>query len=58
VPLAAGVFFFGWRALAVTGLSVGTCIALESLYYAVRRSPALFRSNTSRLCNGGGSKNI
>ena len=30
-PLAAGVAFFGWRALWVTGLSVLGCVATESL---------------------------
>jgi len=40
-PLAAGVVFFGWRALLVTGLSIGGCVAVESLFCHVRRSPAM-----------------
>ncbi len=40
-PLAAGVVFFGWRALAITALSVGGCMAVESAYYRVTRTPAL-----------------
>ncbi len=40
-PLAAGVVFFGWRALLVAALSVLGCVATEALYYRVRRTPAL-----------------
>ena len=40
-PLAAGVVFFGWRALAITALSVGGCMAVEGAYYRVTRTPAL-----------------
>lgn len=41
VPLAAGVVFFGWRALLVAILSVAGCVATESVYYRVTRTPAL-----------------
>ncbi len=41
VPLAAGVVFFGWRALLVAVLSVAGCVATESAYYRVTRTPAL-----------------
>ncbi len=37
VPLGAGVVFFGWQALVVTGLSVLGCMATEALFYHVRR---------------------
>jgi len=40
-PLAAGVAFFGWRALAVAGLCVTTCGIAESLVYSFTRVPAL-----------------
>lgn len=40
-PLAAGLVFFGWRALVVAALSVGGCVAVESAYYRVTRTPAL-----------------
>ncbi len=40
-PLAAGVVFFGWRALIVTGLSIAGCVATEMAYYRVTRTPAL-----------------
>jgi electron transport complex protein RnfD len=40
-PLAAGLVFFGWRALSVAVMSVGACVAIEWLYYRVTRSPAL-----------------
>ena len=40
-PLAAGVAFFGWRALAVAGLCVATCGIAESLVYSFTRVPAL-----------------
>ena len=40
-PLAAGVVFFGWRALITVGLSVLGCMAIEWGYYQVRRTPAL-----------------
>ena len=40
-PLAAGVVFFGWRALLVAVLSVFGCVAAEGLYYRVTRTPAL-----------------
>ena len=40
-PLAAGVVFFGWRALMVAALSVAGCVAAESIYYRVTRAPAL-----------------
>ncbi|MDY7010668.1 MAG: RnfABCDGE type electron transport complex subunit D [Planctomycetota bacterium] len=41
VPLGAGVVFFGWRALLVTFLSVAGCVATESAYYRVTRTPSL-----------------
>ncbi|KKL78410.1 hypothetical protein LCGC14_2025120 [marine sediment metagenome] len=40
-PLAAGVVFFGPRALAVAALSVLGAVATESFYYRVTRTPAL-----------------
>jgi len=40
-PLAAGVVFFGWRALLVAGVSVAGCVATESAYYRVTHTPAL-----------------
>lgn len=40
-PLAAGLVFFGWRAVQVAALSVGACVAIEWLYYRVTRLPAL-----------------
>jgi len=40
-PLGAGVVLFGWRALAVAGLSVGGCVLTETAYYRVTRTPAL-----------------
>ncbi|HAU37223.1 MAG TPA: hypothetical protein DCX07_05850 [Phycisphaerales bacterium] len=40
-PLAAGAMLFGWRALAVTALSVLSCAAIEKAYYRVTRAPAL-----------------
>ncbi len=41
VPLGVGVVFFGWRALLVTVLSIGGCVATESAYYRVTRTPSL-----------------
>ncbi len=40
-PLAAGLVFFGWRALEVAALSVGACVAIEWLYYRLTRAPSL-----------------
>jgi len=40
-PLAAGVAFFGWRALVVAALCVATCGIAEALCYAFTRVPAL-----------------
>ncbi len=40
-PLAAGILFFGWRAAAMAGLCVVSCVAIERLYYRVTRTPAL-----------------
>jgi len=40
-PLAVGLVFFGWRAVWVTALSVGGCVATESIYYRVTRTPSL-----------------
>ncbi len=40
-PLAAGVVFFGWRALWVAALSVATSVVLERTYYSLTRQPAL-----------------
>lgn len=40
-PLAAGLAFFGWRALAVAGLCVAACGIVESLVYSFTRVPAL-----------------
>jgi len=40
-PLAAGVVFFGFRALLVAAVSVAGCVATESAYYHVTHTPAL-----------------
>ena len=40
-PLAAGVVFFGWRALVIAALSVGTCVLTETAYFRVTRTPSL-----------------
>jgi Na+-translocating ferredoxin:NAD+ oxidoreductase RnfD subunit len=40
-PLAAGAVLFGWRALAVTAISVATCVLSERLYFRLTRTPAL-----------------
>ncbi|MFB3892875.1 MAG: RnfABCDGE type electron transport complex subunit D [Phycisphaerae bacterium] len=40
-PLVAGMILFGWRAVMVAGVSVGTCVFLENLYYRVTKVPAL-----------------
>ena len=40
-PLAAGTIFFGWRALLVTLMSVGGCMAVEAAYFRITRTPAL-----------------
>jgi len=40
-PLAAGVVFFGWRALIVAGLAVAGCVLTETAYYRVTRTPSL-----------------
>lgn len=40
-PLLAGTVFFGWRALWVAALSIGSAAVLEGLYFRVTRSPAL-----------------
>jgi Na+-translocating ferredoxin:NAD+ oxidoreductase subunit D len=41
VPLAAGLVLFGWRAAIVTGLSIGSCVFFERLFFHVHRTPAL-----------------
>ncbi len=41
VPLGAGIVFFGWRALLVAVLSIAGCVATESAYYRVTRTPSL-----------------
>jgi len=40
-PALAGVVFFGWRAVVVIALSIVGCVATESLYYRVTRTPSL-----------------
>ncbi|MHC4563445.1 MAG: RnfABCDGE type electron transport complex subunit D [Planctomycetota bacterium] len=40
-PLLAGGVFFGWRAIYLAGLSMGSCAAIEWLYVRVTRTPAL-----------------
>jgi len=40
-PLAAGVVFFGWRAIIVAAICVVSCAVTERLYYRVTRTPAL-----------------
>jgi len=40
-PLLAGVVLFGWRALAVAGISILSCGLIERLCYGVTRVPAL-----------------
>ncbi len=40
-PLAAGILLFGWRAAGVAGISVGSCVVIEWLYFRVTRTPAL-----------------
>ena len=40
-PLAAGVFFFGWRALLIAVLCVCSCMLFESAYYRLTKTPAL-----------------
>lgn len=41
LPLLAGVVFFGWRAAVTAGISILSCVFIESLYYRVSRWPAL-----------------
>ncbi|MFP4053548.1 MAG: RnfABCDGE type electron transport complex subunit D [Phycisphaerae bacterium] len=40
-PLVGGLVMFGWRVLVVAALAVGTCTAMEKLYYRITRVPAL-----------------
>lgn len=40
-PMAAGIAFFGYRALFTAALAVGGCVVIESLYYRITRVPAL-----------------
>ena len=40
-PLLAGVMFFGWRALVIVVVSMGSCGLIERLYYRMTRVPAL-----------------
>ncbi len=40
-PLLAGCVFFGFRAIYVAALSVGTCLICERVYYRVTRQLAL-----------------
>ncbi len=40
-PLAAGIVFFGWRALIVVVLSVAGCVITESAYYRITQTPAM-----------------
>jgi len=42
VPLAAGVFFFGYHAAMVAALSIGGCAVLEWACFRVTQTPALF----------------
>lgn len=41
LPLAAGLLYFGWHAVAVAALSILSCVAIEWLYFHVTHSPAL-----------------
>jgi len=41
VPLAAGIFFYGYRAALVAALSVSGCIVCEWAWFRVTRTPAL-----------------
>ncbi len=47
--LIAGVVLFGWRAAIVVGLSVVSCIVIESICFRVTRSPALARRSHAHL---------
>ncbi len=49
LPLAAGVFFFGWRVIILTAISVATCVGVESIYYRLTRQPALRRRTHAAL---------
>lgn len=40
-PLIAGIVLFGWRALIVAVISIGSCVIIERLYYRVTRTPSL-----------------
>ena len=41
VPLLAGMVFFGWRALTVSGLAIIGCAFFERLYFRVTKAPGL-----------------
>ncbi len=40
-PTMAGIVLFGWRAAFLAAISIFSCVAIERLYYRVRRTPAL-----------------
>jgi electron transport complex protein RnfD len=40
-PLVAGCVLFGWRALWVAALCVGSCALIEHIYFRVTKAPAL-----------------
>lgn len=40
-PLLGGIVFFGWRAGAVTGLAVLSCVLIEWLYDHITRTPSM-----------------
>lgn len=48
-PLASGIFFFGWRAVLLTVISVLTCVFTEAAYYRVTRMPSLLGRTHSAL---------
>ena len=50
-PLLGGIVFFGWRAAAVTGTAVATCVMVEWLYNRVTRTPGLL-SRTHAVLTG------
>ncbi len=44
VPLIAGAFFFGWRAVEITVIAVVSAALIERIFYKVTRTPALLGS--------------
>ncbi len=41
LPLAAGLFYFGWRAAWVAAVSIISCAVIERLYFHMTHTPAL-----------------